>query len=424
MKLTLEYVDIKDIQFSDRTCVKNGTLFINKAELTEQILTDPKIKSVDIDIVKPGESVRVLNVADCIEPRAKMTCEADWAGVIAGFDDTLGTGTTRALKGMSIMICDPNCIWSGLIGNLDMSGPGADWSPYSKLVNLCIACYPNGKQDPREYAHSIRKACYGAGVYLAKSSDKADRTEILDNETRTEGLPNIGYYYQIYSTQHDYENIPESIYYGFAVPDTLPLVIQPQEVIDGAIAWGCGFHMMETYAIQNHPIILDLMRRHGKDLNFVGMMVGVVSMDGKRRHLAGMMIGNTMKEVFHADGVVMTKTMGGAPHVCEGVAASECEKRGIKTVTTVQILNLASNLSTEVLFNDPKLNAIVQFGAYFDPVAMPAVERVFGGDGDAPLPCAAGLGGPTSKGDIINATTNIMGCVSHVGNFNIIAVDY
>ena len=424
MKLLFEYVDIRDIQFGGPTRVENGTLFIDKEELTAQILQDPNIASVDIDIARPGESTRIVNIVDCIEPRAKMSNNANWPGVLSGFDETPGTGVTRALKGMSIMICEPNYAWKGMIGNLDMGGPGAQWSPYSKLCNLSIAPYAHGKVDRHEFANVIRKACYGAGVYLAKSAKKVDRTELLDNETLTPGLPNIAYYYQMYSTQHDYDGIAEPVYYGFQLPDTLPLVIQPQEVVDGTIAWGCAFHMMEAYSVQNHPIIFELMRRHGKDLNFVGMMVGVTSMDGSRRHLAAMMIGNTMKEVFHADGVILTKTMGGAPHVCEGVAASECEKRGIKTVPFIQLLNLDSNLSTEVLFDDPKLNAIVQTGALFEPIMMPAVERVIGGDGDKPMACSTRQAGPTAKGPIVNASNNIVGCINHVGYSNTIAVDY
>lgn len=423
MKLTLEYVDIKDIQFGVKTCVENGTLYINKEELTARILKDPKIKSVDIEIARPGENTRIVNLVDAVEPRAKMTNEADFAGILSGFEQTPGTGTTRALKGMSILIQDTNFSWAGFIANVDMSGPGAAYSPYSKLCNLCISPKPNGKVDPREFALSIRKACFGAGVYLAKAADKVDRIEILDNETINPDLPNVGYYYQMYTTQHDFENIPEPIYYGFQLPDTLPLIIQPQEIVDGAISWGNAVHQMETYAIQNHPVIFDLMRRHGKELNFTGMMVGVVSMDAKRRHLAGMMIGNTMKEVFHCDGVVLTKTMGGAPHVCEGVAASECEKRGIKTVLFVQVLNLQSNLSTEVLFNDPKLNAIIQNGALFEMIELLAVDRVIGSDKDSPL---LGLTGLSQKacGAITNNALNVLGSMSHVGLHTTIAVDY
>lgn len=383
MKLTLEYVDIKDIQFADATRIENGVLYVNKQELKNLILEDPFIQDVKLDICRPGESVRVISVVDAIEPRVKVDSDANWCGILSPFSENTGRGVSRCLKGMAVIIQDSNHEWLGSrYGDFDMTGPRSEHIIYSKLCNLTIECIraDNDSIDCWDFAASIRNASYGAAVYLAKAALELtpDRSEVLDNETVYPDLPNIGYYQQCYAAQYQYENVPEPIFYGFAIPDSFPLVIQPQQVIDGAVAYGHGYHEAETYAQQNHSVIMGLLRRHGKELNFRGMMIGTTNTDDHRRRLAAMMIANTMKEVFHCDGVVMTKAYGGASHVCEGMAASECEKRGMAAVPMIQALNEHTNLSCEMLFDDKNIKTIAQSGVYFQRYEGVKVDKVIG----------------------------------------------
>ncbi|MGD9559696.1 MAG: glycine/sarcosine/betaine reductase component B subunit [Oscillospiraceae bacterium] len=433
MKLTLEYTNIKDIQFGDKTKIDKGVLTVNTQELKDRILKDPFIKDVRFDIARPGESVRIINIVDMIEPRAKLEGN-DWAGVLSDFSVTPGEGTTRCLKGMSIIIQDTNHFWKGArIGNLDMIGPAAELTDYSQLCHLTIHCIKadNSAIDQWDFAASIRKACYGAGVYLAKAAFdlKPDDSEVLDNETLTPGLPNIGYYQQVYAAQYQYENVPEPIFYGFPIPDSFPLVIQPSEVMDGAVAWGHGYHMAETYAQQNHAIIMGLFRRHGKELNFAGYMLGTTNTDDHRRGLAAMMIANTMKDVFHCDGVLMTKTFGGASHVDEGMAASECEKRGIAAVPMIQALNQNTNLSHEMLFDDTNLKTIVQSGMYFQEVVAPPMDRIIGakdgGDGKKALFIASQTYDKQYAGETVrNSAFNLVGWLCQTGNAHAQGMDF
>ncbi len=137
------------------------------------------------------------------------------------------------------------------------------------------------------------------------------------------------------------------MFYGNAVPDILPIVVQPTEILDGAIAHCGGFRCVTTYEIQNHPVILELMRRHGKELNFAGVLVTVTSVEAKHRSLVSKMAANILKETLRADGLIVTKGVGGASTLCVGAIASEAEKLGIKSVPIIQILNGKSNLSVE-----------------------------------------------------------------------------
>ena len=93
MRLEIESVDIKDIQAASKTYAEDGVLFINIKELEELILRDPRIKSVDINLVYPGDNIRVLNLLDVIQPRCKIDqADADFPGFI-GKDADCRKGT-------------------------------------------------------------------------------------------------------------------------------------------------------------------------------------------------------------------------------------------------------------------------------------------------------------------------------------------
>ncbi|MFA5577106.1 MAG: glycine/sarcosine/betaine reductase component B subunit, partial [Tissierellaceae bacterium] len=72
MRLELGHVLIKDVQFGSETKIENGVLFVNKEELLKLIREDEHLASVDVEIAKPGESVRITPVKDVVEPRVKV----------------------------------------------------------------------------------------------------------------------------------------------------------------------------------------------------------------------------------------------------------------------------------------------------------------------------------------------------------------
>ena len=70
MKLELASIFINEIKFSERTEVNENTLYINRSELiSETTGGDARIKSVEVFLAQPGESVRIIPVKDVIEPR-------------------------------------------------------------------------------------------------------------------------------------------------------------------------------------------------------------------------------------------------------------------------------------------------------------------------------------------------------------------
>ena len=154
MKLELGRIWIKDICFADTSKVEDGILYVDKKAIEEIALAEEKIAKVEVDIAKPGESVRITPVKDVIEPRVKVEGRGGiFPGVVSKVD-CVGEGKTYALKGMAVVTAGP--IVGFQEGIIDMSGVGADYTPFSKLLNLVVVCSPVEDVKPHDYEQAVR----------------------------------------------------------------------------------------------------------------------------------------------------------------------------------------------------------------------------------------------------------------------------
>jgi Glycine/sarcosine/betaine reductase component B subunits len=83
MRLGLDILNIKDVQFAEKTSLSGGVLSINRRELQGLLQADRRLSRVDIELAHPGDKCRILQVADVIEPRAKTRGSGnDFAGTL------------------------------------------------------------------------------------------------------------------------------------------------------------------------------------------------------------------------------------------------------------------------------------------------------------------------------------------------------
>jgi len=64
MRLELGKIFIKDVQFADKTHVKDGVLYVNKEELEALVLEDERLIKAAIELARPGESIRITPVIE------------------------------------------------------------------------------------------------------------------------------------------------------------------------------------------------------------------------------------------------------------------------------------------------------------------------------------------------------------------------
>ena len=393
MKLEIESIDIKEIQSGSKTHAQEGVLYVNLKELEELILKDARIKSVDIHLVYPGQKVRVLNLMDVIQPRCKVDkVDADFPGFI-GKMQIAGSGRTRSLQNVAVLVSNP-CTNRKENGVLDMDGPIAEMSPYGKMNHISIAPYVAAGVEERDFENAVKAAGLKTAVYLARGADQhpASKVEVYDldipNFDRKSDLPRVACYYQLYSPQFDHLAISDPCFYGTDVRNLMPTIIHPNEVLDGGVVGWLAIKALDTYSIQNHGVIKELYRHHGKDLIFAGVVCAVANMEPAARVRSACMAANLVKNVLGAEGVILVKITGGMPHIDLSMAGEECEKLGVKTAIFTQPLTPVGTLSDTILFNAESLNLIITSSATFERTKISwKAEKFIGGTAETRVFC-------------------------------------
>jgi hypothetical protein len=387
MRLTLAIHNVDSIHFGDETRLDRNELAVDPDNLRQIILEDRRLQSVDIDIVAPGEDCRIGVVFDIIEPRAKEPGSgSDFPGIL-GPIEMAGRGTTHVLRGAAVTVVDEGAgLENGKI--LEMAGPAGDASPYAALQHLVIIPHPTPDLERHAALAATRLASVRAAVHLAKCALQLtpDSAEIFDSEGPVvkgrEGLPRIAYIGQVHSRQRVAE-IDEKILYGDNTAGMVPVSLHPNEWLDGAVVT-CNRAMgAETYFYQNHPVIIDLYRRHQEDeITFVGTVATVAASDNEERDRICMLASEHVKWNLAADGVILTKYGGGAPHADMSMTARRCEELGIRTTVQVSDMSWDRRAESALLFNYPEVDAIVYVGGRDTEWNVPAAGRVIAGNGE------------------------------------------
>ena len=128
MRLELHRVCVKNVKFGDKTGFADGTLTVDKKELLSLLAEDPLLgKNLDVDLAMPGESIRIMPVKDVVEPRWKTEGKGQvFPGTLSDVE-TVGEGKTFVLSGAAVVTAGTLVRFQE--GIIDMSGPGADYTP-------------------------------------------------------------------------------------------------------------------------------------------------------------------------------------------------------------------------------------------------------------------------------------------------------
>lgn len=382
MKLELGKITIKDIQFAEKSEIKDGVLYVSKDDLREVALSEEKIKAADFEVAKPGESVRITPVKDVVEPRIKVEGRG---GVFPGFVsgvDTVGSGKTLALKGMAVVTTGP--IVNFQEGVIDMSGPGADYTPFSKTLNLCVVCEPYENVEKHQYESALRMVGLKLAAHIAElakdlqpeESTVYETPDLLEGMKAYPELPRVAYVQMLQSQGllHD------TYVYGVDAKKILPTILYPTESMDGAILSGNCVSACDknpTYVHENNPIVEDLFAQHGKTINFVAHVItneNVFLADKERSS------NQTAKlcKMLGLDGVIVSEEGFGNPDTDLIMNCKKIEAEGIKTVVVTDEYAGRDGKSQSLADADQAADALVSGGNANELVRLPKLDKVIG----------------------------------------------
>lgn len=428
MSLELGNIFINDIRFGALTMIKEGVLYINREELLEKIGGDPRIVSIEVDIARPGEETRIMPVKDVIEPRVKVSGSG---GVFPGFIskvEMVGSGRTHVLKGAAVVTAGK--IVGFQEGIIDMSGSGADYTPFSRTNNLVLVCTPVEKLQQHEHEQALRLIGLKAAVYLGEAGRNVDPDEVKVYETlslteglnKYPGLPKVAYVYML-QTQgllHD------TYVYGVDAKRIVPTLIYPTEVMDGAIVSGNCVSACDknpTYVHLNNPIIEDLYGRHGKDYNFVGVIItneNVTLMDKERSSNWTA----KLAEFLGLDAVIISEEGFGNPDTDLMMNCKKISDKGIKTVLVTDEYAGRDGASQSLADADKAADAVVTAGNANEIIELPAMKKVLGYLEPADSIAGGFSGSLKPDGSITAELQVITGSTSEVGFTKLSAIQY
>jgi len=432
MRLELRTTIVDDVHWSGATRLAGGVLEIERDELRTLILEDAAFEDVTLDIVRPGDSVRIIHAMDAAEPSWKSDPGSTFPTFV-GPPRTVGEGVTHRLSGVAVVtasnaVAGEPTYWREAV--VDMTGPGAALTAFGATTNLVLTFTPHpsyldasrpdaaienimvGSSLAQRYNRSVRVAELKTAAYLARTvaDRQADEIKTYELTSAPAGLPRVVYFYQLSG----------ATVYGEAMDGMLPTLIHPNEVLDGAIVnVRSNVHASNrtsTYANQHHGLIEELYARHGRDLDFRGVIVYPAASDdvNEKELLAEYAV--KLARLLGADAACASYAGGGHPAVEFMLICRKCERAGIRTVLVMPEIYGTPDDPGFVYFV-PEAERIVSTGRTTQVVDLPAVDRVIGGDAFFDVP-----GVPAEAQRLLYRY--LLGCGTSAGNGRLTARTY
>lgn len=387
--LELGTFPVERVIFGAETRWHDGTLEIDRDELLDLVRQDERIPWTDIDVALPGDSVRIINDYEIIEPRIKVEGKGQTYPAIVGRQTAaVGQGRTHTLGGLALVGCvdithspldDPGLRARNRSPGLsrykfiDKSGPGAV-THSAPLPTVCLTI----EQAPgasSEYWHSVAQgAIMRVSDRLAQTTVGLDppQLDVFDTTPKPDlpGIVAICHMSSLELYRGAYTKVGTAVY-GItrAAP---PWVLEPAELLDGAIA------QVRSRMYTNNPLNLELLRRHGEDWNYLALLAYPTnwSMEDEKAAVSGR-VARTAK-ILGAEGAVVTTDVRGQRMVETMHTIQACEQEGIKTIFLSEEEDPEGGKAPPFLTFVPELAAVVSTGTGGWDGPFPAVERVLG----------------------------------------------
>ena len=387
MRLELAEFPIKDVRFGKQTGYSNGVLEIDKEKLVELVLQDNKIVAADLDVASPNEQTRIVNIRDVVEPRVKISGPGCVFPGIMGPVETVGEGRTHRLSGVTVMSAAEYrpTILSGtgsqISAILDMWGPGAVVTPFASMINVVLILKLIDGVSEWEAHATIQSAEFKVANRLAEATrDKTpENVEVFELSEVDPSLPRVVYILSCNTRQAPHSG---AAYYGLPIRETPPTFIHPNEFLDGALTADArqgSAARIQTWGWMNQPVVLRLLREHGKRLNFVGV---ILERTGFQTELDKQITATTtsqMARLLGADSALMTRTgISGNTFIEVMLTVQACVRKGVKTVLMIPEWGGTEGVDLPLLFHVPEANAMVSTGSFEREIKLPTPSKVIG----------------------------------------------
>jgi glycine reductase len=158
--------------------------------------------------------------------------------------------------------------------------------------------------------------------------------------------------------------------------------MHPNELLDGTITVDArrgGGIFTTTWIWMTHPIVLELLRRHGKQLNFLGVILQRTRFETEFGKQVSATCASQMARLLGAEGAVITRIVtSGNNFVDVALTVQALERKGIKTVFLTPEWGGKDGNELPLVFYVPEATAMVSTGSFERDVTVPKPDKVIG----------------------------------------------
>jgi len=388
MKLTLADFPVRQIRLGNTYGYQDGLLEFDCEDLVRLVAQDGRIGSARIDVVSPGDPVRVTGIRDVVEPRLKIDSAAQVFPGVIGPVLTVGDGMTHRLSGMAVLA---TAAYEGTIragtgvqrsAILDMWGEGAAVSRFSALRHLVLILEIRPGLGELAAHQAIQHAAFRVACRLAEATIglTAAHSQLFATANGNGSRPRVALI-QGCITQAQQPHAGVS-YYGLPIRESLPTALDGNELLDGAMTMnttrGIGYYPT-TWDWQNHPLALALHReQRAGHLDFAGVILERISYE--THHAKEVVAHNTARlaQSLGANAVLLSWLGSGNAFVEMMLTIRACERLGIKTTLVTYEYGGKDGIDSPLLFYADEADAVVSTGSRDRWIELPAAERVVG----------------------------------------------
>ena len=404
MSLIVDTRVVQALSLGGRNGFEDGRLEIDADGLARELeALDDAIARVRVRAALPGDSTRIYCCKDVIQPTVKLSGERP------------GSGRRALLENLAVVTCGP--IVGFQEGLIDMSGPGARYTPFSQMPLLALEIDVAEGVDPHQHEAAVRAAGLRAAESVCRISLDAppDRTETLscDEDAAAPELPRIAYVCMVLSQGllHD------TWVMGRNAVEGLPAVLDPLVVCDAGIVSGNCVSACDkntTFHHRNNPVVKELLAGHGTRWSFVGVVVTHQPVRLAEKEQAARTTVELVKRL-DARGAVVTKEGFGNPDADFMLILRLLREARIEAVGVTDEFAGTDGGSQSLADARPEADAIVSTGNANEVVLLPPLERAIGHPPDAERLAGGYAGCVRDDGSLEVELQAIMGATNELG---------
>ena len=406
MRLELGTFPVDEVVFADETRLAGARLEIDRDDLSDLARSEPGVRRASIDIARPGDRTRVINFVDLMEFKVKVRGPGVvYPGVYGRTASAVGSGTTFRLEGVALMICLDGADQpdqrrtaagspqgqNGRTGNsagrspgrfIDMSGPGM-LPPYDRLSLICLTLQLEPGLGPEGTQTAVYSAALSVIDRLAETIAALTPSDIetFDFEDDHSSLPGIVFVPHLASAEWQSPLGPRSVLGPSVYGQTrlsAPWHLYPTEVIDGAVFGTYGLGRPETWHLSNNPTVMELSRRHGKTVDFLGCIVQRTNWTLQSEKELMAQRAALLAKRLGASGAIVTTNYRGQRFLETALTVQALERAGIATVLLTEEEDNENGAAPPLLVSVPEMASVVSAGTGELDHAFPSVGRVLG----------------------------------------------